>query len=356
MTLLRSLAGPLRLLCALAASSLCACVTPGLHQADAPVEDGFVFVDVGDAWLRVKQTGPTDSDKMPVLLLHGFGSRLDTWNKVQDALDDDRVVISFDHKGFGHSERSDGAYGPKKHAEDALAVLAALGVDRAVVAGHSYGGGVALRMLLADQALGDDARVAGLVLVDAFALESQVPSSFRVAKTPVLGEFIFSTLFTEMPGEKYVLAFHDGQRFATARVLNEVRALQARPGSTFAELQTVRHMDYAAVEGGYAAAVKDVPRVLVWGENDKVTPLRHGKAMSAALDAPLIVVPECGHVPSWERPSVVVDAIRGVLASAEANAGAVPTTARRSTPSSSSSAPPASSAEQEPNATPAESP
>jgi len=299
------------------------CVTAGEHAKNAPEEDGVVFVDVGDAWLRVKQTGPKDSLKTPVLLLHGFGSRLETWNLVQDALDDDRVVVSFDFKGFGHSERSEGAYGPKKHAEDALAVLDALGLDGAVVAGHSYGGGVALRM-----AVIDNARVRGLLLVDAFGFADQVPSSFKVAKTPGLGEFIFSTLFTEMPGEKYVLAFHDGQRFANARVLDEIRALQSRDGSTFAELATVRAMDYQSVEKDYGTAVKGLPRALVWGENDKVTPLRQGKSMSAALDAPLVVVPDCGHVPSWERPTMVIQTLREVLVVADARGAEAPAKAK----------------------------
>ncbi len=298
---------------AFAACALCACVTPGQHAAEAPEEDGFTFVNVGDAWLRVKITGPVNSQKTPLVLLHGFGSRLETWGGVHDALDDDRLVVSFDQKGFGHSERSDGAYGPKKHAEDVVAILNALDIEEAVLAGHSYGGGVALRV-----AVTDPERVKGVVLVDAFALAQQVPSSFKVAQTPAVGEFIFSTLFTELPGEKYLLAFHDGQRFATAKVLDEVKALQARDGSTYAQLATVRGMDYADVEGRYAAAVKGLPRAIVWGDKDKVTPLRQGKALAAALDAPLTVVPDCGHVPSWERPTMVIDALKTVLAAADA--------------------------------------
>jgi pimeloyl-ACP methyl ester carboxylesterase len=162
--------------------------------------------------------------------------------------------------------------------------------------------------------------VAGVGLVDAFALEQQVPTSFRWAKAPGLGEFIFGALFTEMPGEKYLLAFHDGARFATAEVLDEVRALQQRPGSTFAQLATVRGMDYASVEADYAGAVRSMPRVVVWGERDRVTPLAQGKALAAALDAPLVVIPAAGHVPSWERPTLVENALAAVLVAADAAA------------------------------------
>ncbi|MDP2340490.1 MAG: alpha/beta hydrolase [Deltaproteobacteria bacterium] len=296
---------------------LCNCVTPGPHAAsadeagldgDAPLGEHDRYVDVDGAFLRVRVQG-TDKSAVPVLFLHGYGSRLEGWRAVQPAVSADRVAISFDQRGFGLSERPEGPYGPERHADDAVAVLQALGIERAIVVGHSYGGGVALRMLLRHPE-----RVAGLVLVDTFALSTQMPSSFHVAKTPIVGEAIFGAFFDEMPGEKYLLAFHDAQRFATAKSLEEMKRLMARPGSTYAALETVRGMDYDAVEADYAAAVVDVPRLIVWGEDDRVTPLRQGKVLAAQLDSDIVVIPQCGHMPSWERPRVVIDAIARVAA------------------------------------------
>jgi pimeloyl-ACP methyl ester carboxylesterase len=301
---------------------LCSCVTPGPHAAsaaqaglegDAPLGEHDQYVDVDGAFLRVRVQGDADPDHagaaVPVLFLHGYGSRLEGWRAVQPAVSADRLTISFDQRGFGLSERPEGAYGPQRHADDAVAVLDALGIKKAIVVGHSYGGGVALRVLLRHPE-----RVAGLVLVDTFALSAQVPSSFHVAKTPIVGEAIFGAFFDEMPGEKYLLAFHDAQRFATAAALEEMKRLMARPGSTYSALETVRGMDYEAVEAGYAAAVVDVPRLIVWGEDDRVTPLRQGKQLAAQLDSDIVVIPQCGHMPSWERPRVVIDAIARVAA------------------------------------------
>lgn len=179
---------PVLALCAAAASVAVSggCLTPAARLERAPAitthetrgEDGLRFVDVGDVFLRVRVKGPTaaSSSKTPLVLVHGFGARLENWRAVQDALSVDRVVVAFDMKGFGQSERSDGAYGPDKHGADVLRVMDALGIDRAVVAGHSYGGGVVLRTLLQDPA-----RVAGVGLVDALILEEQAPTSFRWA-------------------------------------------------------------------------------------------------------------------------------------------------------------------------------
>jgi pimeloyl-ACP methyl ester carboxylesterase len=316
--MLRALASGCALLL-LAATA--ACLTPAAKLSTAPDvsdvarDDGVRFVDVGDAFLRVRVKGLATSTKTPLVLVHGFGARLENWRAVQDALAVDRVVVAFDQKGFGQSERSDGDYGPDKHGADVLKVMDALAIERAVVAGHSYGGGVVLRALVQDPA-----RVVGVGLVDALILESQIPTSFRWAKAPVVGEAIFSVLFSELPGEKYVLAFHDGQRFASAKVLDEVHAMQHQPGSTFAQLKTVRAMTYADATAQYRAALGDKPRVVIWGEGDRVTPLRHGKQVAGVVDAPLIVLPAVGHVPIIERPTPVIAALREVLVAADARA------------------------------------
>jgi pimeloyl-ACP methyl ester carboxylesterase len=282
-------------------------------------DDGISYVDVGDAFLRVRDRGPRDSAKATLVLVHGFGARLDNWRAVQDALATDRRVVAFDQKGFGKSERSDGDYGPDKHGRDVLTIMDALHIDRAVLGGHSYGGGVIMRTAL----LAPD-RVRGVALVDALILEGQMPTSFRWARIPVVGEAIFSVLFSELPGEKYVMAFHDGQRFASAKVLDEVHLMQSQPGSTFAQLRTVRAMHYGDVEGGYRAALGDVPRVVIWGEKDRVTPLRFGKVVAAAIDAPLVVLPATGHVPLIERPTLVTHAIRDVLLQADESTSPAP--------------------------------
>ena len=94
--------------------------------------------------------------------------------------------------------------------------------------------------------------------------------------------------------------------------------MQSREGSTFAQLQTVRQMHYADVEAGYANVVKGLPRVVVWGEKDRVTSLRMGKKVAAAVDAPLVIIPASGHVPIIERPTPVITAIAEVLRQADA--------------------------------------
>lgn len=320
---------------------IAACVSPGPHLRHPPTGTGAMwtdtaampqapgpmaetlqgkngalpthtqYVDVGDAWLRVLEAGSPTAASLPLILVHGYGSRLEVWGDIQAQLARSRRVIAYDQRGFGLSERPAGAYGPAQHALDLVALLDHFQIDRAIVVGHSYGGGVAMRA-----ALQHPERIAGLGFVDAFLLDEQVPRSFRWAKVPILGELLFGAFYREVPGEKYLLAFHDQERFVSVAALDEQRELMSQPGSLYAALETVRGMDYHEVEDRYGQVA--VPMLILWGEEDRVTPLAAGKRLAARLDgADFVVLPGSGHVPSWERPQGLLRFLRPFLASVD---------------------------------------
>ncbi len=78
----------------------------------------------------------------PLLLLHGWPEFWLTWEPVMTRLADRFRLIAPDLRGFGDSDKPEGPYGPEGHAADMLAVLSALGVERAGVVGHDVGGAV----------------------------------------------------------------------------------------------------------------------------------------------------------------------------------------------------------------------
>ena len=295
------------------------CVAPAAHVKDAPVTkgDGTEMIDVRGAWLRVLETpAPEVQSGPPVVFVHGFGSRLESWKIVQPSLASSRRTLSFDQRGFGLSERTDtNSYGAEEHAADLEALLNQRGIDRAVLVGHSYGAGVVLRF-----AMRHPDRVAAIVLVSPFALDTQVATAFRWARVPGLGEYLFAASWRGFAGEKYLLAFHDPlkvddgkPRFVSAAALDEVEALQTREGSTYAQLATVRGMDYDVIEEQYRSI--GAPVSIVWGENDRITPFSMApKFMEKLPHAKLVRIEKCGHMPSWEAPNAVVDAIMNVEA------------------------------------------
>ncbi|MEW9856722.1 alpha/beta fold hydrolase [Novosphingobium sp. M1R2S20] len=78
----------------------------------------------------------------PLVLVHGFGGSRQDWRPVIEALPPEWPIIIYDQRGFGESTAEAGA--PFSHAEDLLAVLRALIVERADLCGVSLGGATVL--------------------------------------------------------------------------------------------------------------------------------------------------------------------------------------------------------------------
>src|SRR5438874_11483697 len=76
----------------------------------------------------------------PALLLHGIGNYGRYWNLFADAIAGRLRLIAPDARGHGESGRPAEGYAPADFAADALAILDRLGIERAVVVGHSMGG------------------------------------------------------------------------------------------------------------------------------------------------------------------------------------------------------------------------
>src|SRR5690349_14770248 len=88
--------------------------------------------------LHVAEGGPADAP--PVLLLHGWPQHWWIWRDVIPGLIDDHRVIAPDLRGLGWSDAPRRGYLKQALAEDNLALLDALGIERAALVGHDWGG------------------------------------------------------------------------------------------------------------------------------------------------------------------------------------------------------------------------
>ncbi|MBR0695475.1 alpha/beta fold hydrolase [Bradyrhizobium lablabi] len=78
----------------------------------------------------------------PLLLLHGWPEFWLTWEPVMTRLAGRFALVAPDLRGFGDSDKPNGPYGPEQHASDMLALMDALGLEKAGVVGHDVGGAV----------------------------------------------------------------------------------------------------------------------------------------------------------------------------------------------------------------------
>ena len=265
------------------------------------VDDRRVTVDGITAQYLEAGTGPT------LLLLHGHEHSATSWRWVIPALARTHRVLALSLPGHGDTEA--GAYAPGSDTAPFVAdFLDTLGVGPLHVVGHSAGGGVALRLALADPD-----RVQSLVLVDSAGLGREVHPLLAVDTLPLVGEL--AILLSRLPGGNIgrttmstAMLFAKPWR-APAAFLAEQHDRGRRPGQLEASTATARALFDAT---GQRQILLDrlhtitAPTLVIWGGCDYVLPAHQAHtAVDLLPHGRLAVLPDCGHLPHVEHPDRV---------------------------------------------------
>jgi pimeloyl-ACP methyl ester carboxylesterase len=228
----------------------------------------------------------------PVLLLHGQPGGAQDWDGVVAALGPEIDAIAIDRPGW------DGRSGPTDLPGNAAAALAALDVrraQRAVIVGHSLGGGVAAWL-----AVHHPSRVAGLVLAAPAASTRAIDRVDRLLAAPVVGAVASGALLS---GAGLALSAPPvRRRIAVAARLDE-RYLHAasrrllRRGARRAFLVEQRALlrDLPALEAALGRI--SAPTVIVTGSRDRIVPPSASRLVAARIpEAELIELRGAGHL------------------------------------------------------------
>lgn len=236
--------------------------------------------------LDVQVQGPADGE--PVLFLHGYGDSRFSWSRVLPLLPADIRAIVPTQRGHGASQRPACCFRVKDFANDAVALLDALGIERATVVGHSLGSLVAQRI-----AIDHPGRVQRLVLVGSgqstrLPLFAELAAATRDLPDPVpeafVREFQRSVLALPVPD-----TFFEG-------VVAESRKVHARVWRDVIDGLIARE----AVDDNRAI---DTPTLVVWGDQDPIWDRgQQDELVRRIRRAQLVVQPGVGHCPNWERP------------------------------------------------------
>ena len=248
----------------------------------------------------------------PIVLIHGTGSSLHTWNDWTKQLTKTNRVIRMDLPAFGLTGPNKNAdYSIKNYTNFIHHFLDKINVDKFHLAGNSLGGNIAW-----NYAAEYPKRVEKLVLVDASGLPTNKPQPaiFKMAKTPILNSlFLFVTpkVFIKKNMEE---VYADNAKI-TDKLITRYHKMSLRTGNRQAFIDRAK-IDFKLGANSNLEKIKSIkiPTLLIWGAKDNWIPLDNGKRMDSLLpNSKLVVLENSGHVPMEENPEESLAVLKDFL-------------------------------------------
>jgi pimeloyl-ACP methyl ester carboxylesterase len=254
---------------------------------------------------RVAGNGP------PIVLIHGMLNSSNHWRSVALNLARDYTVIAPDLIGHGDSAAPRGDYSLGAHAASIRDLLAAMGIDRASIVGHSLGGGVAMQFFYQFPQ-----RTERLVLISSGGLGRGVSPMLRTAALPGVSAVLSLTIHPRLLGTLTDVGRRLHQREVRLGVYMQAIARALRPlEARQAFLQTLRAV--IDVHGQRVSAtdrlylLESMPTLIVWGERDNTIPLLHGREAHEAIPHSFFkTLPRAAHFPHLEDPDGLSEVLR----------------------------------------------
>ncbi len=263
------------------------------------------MISVAGARLHVRDSGPKDGPA--VIMIHGFGSSLHTWDSWANGLQDRFRVIRFDLPGSGLSEPDAlGRYDDRRSFEILAALMDQLGVRQAGLIGNSIGGRISWGFAAAQPD-----RVAKLVLVAPDGFASQGFSYGVAPKVPKTLEAMQYVLPRFMLKMNLAPAYGDPKAL-TEGMVDRYHDLMLAPGVRAALIERMRQTVLESPEG-ILSRIK-APVLLVWGEKDGAIPVSNAADYQRLLPrSELVTFPGVGHLPQEEASQTTLPAVKAFL-------------------------------------------
>jgi pimeloyl-ACP methyl ester carboxylesterase len=226
------------------------------------------------------------------------------------------MVLAYDRPAFGLTSRPlrdqwthGNPYTPDAAADLTVAIMDAMGLERAVLVGHSAGGAIAVQT-----ALRHPDRVQALILVAPAVYQGGSPSAvqpfLRLPQVRRLGPLLVRWLLPRFGTRLAFSAWYDPEQ-----VTDEVLEGYERP-------LRAENWDRALWELTLASRPVDttrlpeltIPTLVITGDSDAVVPPANSERLVGDLpDAALIIIPQTGHLPMEERPEQFLAAVEAFL-------------------------------------------
>jgi pimeloyl-ACP methyl ester carboxylesterase len=260
-------------------------------------EDRYVKVDGKSIRYWVEGQGPA------LILVHGLACSAEFWQYNVRPLAEQYRVYAPDLLGFGRSDKEIGQFSLAYAASFMAGFMAALGIERATLAGNSLGGVVSAQF-----AVQFPQRLHRLILVDSAGFGQELQLFLRLWTVRAVGNLLFR-LYQRMFSLAKRWVFHNWSSI-DGEWAHQAGAVLRTPGVRENTLKVVR--TGVDLRGQREELFRDLhrqlgtmasPTLIIWGSDDVVVPLAHAYAAQQLIpNSQVRLIDRCGHTPQVERP------------------------------------------------------
>ena len=254
-----------------------------------------------------------DPGSPPVLLISGLGGDHRGWKPLAQFLQDSFRVIVFDNRDSGLSQRAQTPYAIRDMAEDAVGVLGELGIARTHVVGYSMGGAIAQEIAIEFPHIVD--RLTLLATYDAG--DPRGSALFRG----------FASLRRDLPRDEYIRlsipwvythAEYEVEGFIEQLISDGMEDHLYQESDAY-ERQMEATIAYHSRDRLHRISC---PTLLIFGEDDVMTPMRFARSMVKGIAGSRLVIMEgTGHAVRRTRAAEVAGLTHAFLSDDQAPAG-----------------------------------
>ena len=265
-----------------------------VKYAHAP--SSFISIDGMDVHYRDEGNL---ADTVPIVLIHGTGSSLHTFNEWSAVLKNEYRVIRMDLPAFGLTGPFPNRnYSIENYVDFVEHFLSSKGIKRCILGGNSLGGEIAWRFTVKNPEMVDK-----LILINAagYPMESKsVPVAFTLARTPILNKLLTFITPRSMVQASVENVYADKTKI-TESLVDRYFKLTLREGNRQALVDRMTlGKDTSSVH-----LIKNIqqPTLVLWGEQDLLIPTNIAQRFHDDLpNDSLVILKNVGHVPMEESP------------------------------------------------------
>jgi pimeloyl-ACP methyl ester carboxylesterase len=273
------------------------------------------FVEIDGMNVHYRDEG-NQNDSIPLVLIHGTGASLHTWEGWVNDLKTQRRIITLDLPAYGLTGANPtGDYSMEYYSQFIDKLLTKLAVNQCIMGGNSLGGGISW-----NYALAYPDKVKKLILVDAggYQMKSKsVPIAFQIARMPYI-KGLFKYVTPRSIVESSIKNVYIQDEKITEELIDRYFELSLREGNrqAFLDRMSAFSKNSKEVFENKSDKIKtiQVPTLILWGEGDGLIPTEVAQKFHEDLpNDTLVILKNLGHTPMEEDPKATVVVVKEFL-------------------------------------------